>query len=59
VNEKNISAEILDLTGRIVHQVQMSDTDNSIDVSKLQQGTYLLNLKKDNQKWISKKFIKE
>jgi hypothetical protein len=37
----------------------MSDTDNSIDVSKLQQGTYLLNLKKDNQKWISKKFIKE
>lgn len=59
VNEKNISAEILDLTGRIVHKVQMSDTDNSIDVSKLQQGTYLLNLKKDNQKWISKKFIKE
>lgn len=59
VNEKNISAEILDLTGRIVHQVQMSDTDNSIDVSILQQGTYLLNLKKDNQKWISKKFIKE
>ncbi len=59
VNEKNISAEILDLTGRIVHQVQMSDTDNSINVSKLQQGTYLLNLKKDNQKWISKKFIKE
>ncbi|OJX30906.1 MAG: cadherin [Chryseobacterium sp. 36-9] len=59
VNEKNISAEILDLTGRIIHQVQMSDTDNSIDVSKLQQGTYLLNLKKDNQKWISKKFIKE
>jgi hypothetical protein len=59
VNEKNISAEILDLTGRIVHQVQMSDTDKSIDVSKLQQGTYLLNLKKNNQKWISKKFIKE
>ncbi|GGG57420.1 PQQ-dependent sugar dehydrogenase [Epilithonimonas arachidiradicis] len=59
MNGKNISAEILDLTGRIVHQAQISDNDNSIDVSKLQKGTYLLNLKKDNQKWISKKFIKE
>jgi len=59
LNVKNISAEIIDLSGKIIHQVLISDNDQSFDISNLQTGTYILNLKKDDMKILTKKIIKE
>jgi len=59
INDKNITAEILDLSGRSVLNTNVAENDNSIDVSTLRSGNYILVLKKDDIKIISQKIIKE
>jgi len=59
LNEKNISAEVVDLSGKIVHQALVSDINTSFDVSGLKTGTYILNLKKEGMRILTTKIIKE
>ncbi|MDP9954554.1 glucose/arabinose dehydrogenase [Epilithonimonas hungarica] len=59
INDKNITAEILDLSGRSVLNTNVVENDKSIDVSTLRSGNYILVLKKDDIKIISQKIIKE
>ncbi|UQB68710.1 PQQ-dependent sugar dehydrogenase [Epilithonimonas zeae] len=59
LNEKNISAEVVDLSGKIVHQALVSDVNQSVDVSMLKTGTYILNLKKEGMRILTTKIIKE
>jgi len=59
INDKNLTAEILDLSGRTVLDTNVGENDKSIDVTTLKSGNYILILKKDNQKIISQKIIKE
>jgi len=59
INEKNLTAEILDQSGRSVSESKISDNDGSIDVSFLQSGDYILVLKKDDIRIMSQKIIKE
>lgn len=59
INDKNMTAEILDLSGRSVLNTIVAENDKSIDVTTLKSGDYILILKKDNQKIISQKIIKE
>ncbi len=57
-NEASMSqAEIFDLTGRMVATPAINN--QSIDVSKLSVGTYILVLKNENGKSFSHKFIKK
>lgn len=50
-----VSYVIIDLTGKIV---QKSDFENSIDVSELDQGTYLIRLFGDQGRIVDERFIK-
>lgn len=59
INDKNLTAEILDLSGRKISEGKVSENDKSIDVSFLQSGNYILVLKKDDIRIMSQKIIKE
>jgi glucose/arabinose dehydrogenase len=59
INEKNLTAEILDLSGRSVLNINVAENDKSIDVTTLKSGNYILVLKKDDVKIMSQKIIKE
>lgn len=59
INDKNLTVEILDLSGRTVLDTNVGENDKSVDVTTLKSGNYILILKKDNQKIISQKIIKE
>ncbi|WP_312765088.1 PQQ-dependent sugar dehydrogenase [Epilithonimonas sp.] len=59
INDKNLTAEILDLSGRKISEGKVSENDKSIDVSFLQSGDYILVLKKDDIRIMSQKIIKE
>lgn len=59
INDKNLTAEILDLSGRVILSTNVAENDKSIDVTTLKSGNYILVLKKDDTKIISQKIIKE
>ena len=59
LNDKNLTAEIADLTGRSILNTKVSENDKSIDVTTLKSGDYILILKKDDIKILSTKIIKE
>jgi len=59
INDKNLTVEILDLSGRSVLNTNVSENDKSIDVTTLKPGNYILVLKKDDLKIMSQKIIKE
>ena len=59
ISEKNMTIEILDLSGRLIQESKVADNDQSIDVSTLRSGNYILILKKDDIKLMSQKIIKE
>lgn len=59
INEKNLTAEILDLSGRSVLNTNVAENDKSIDVTTLKAGNYILILKKDDLKIMSQRIIKE
>ena len=51
------SAQIFDLSGRIVMDKPLTSTQ--LNISRLQNGTYLLVLKNQNGKSFTQKFVKE
>jgi len=57
--DKNLTVEILDLSGRSVLNTNVAENDKSIDVTTLKSGNYILVLKKDDIKIMSQKIIKE
>ena len=57
VTEKLTTAQIFDLSGRLVFETQL--TSNRINIESLQSGTYLLLLQNEKGKGYSQKFIKE
>lgn len=57
--DKNLSVEILDISGRVILNATVADNDKSIDVTTLKSGNYILVLKKDDIKLMSQKIIKE
>lgn len=59
INEKNLTAEFLDFSGRMILESPVSDGDKRIDISTLSPGEYILVLKKDGVKLVSQKIIKE
>ncbi len=59
INDKNLTAEILDLSGRSVLNTNVAENDKSIDVTTLKPGHYILVVKKDDIKILSTKIIKE
>lgn len=59
ISEKNINAEILDQSGRVILEAKVTENDKSIDVSVLSPGEYILVLKKDDVRFLSQKIIKE
>lgn len=59
VIDKNLSVEILDLSGRVILNTNVAENDKSIDVTSLKSGDYILILKKDDIKLMSQKIIKE
>jgi len=59
ITEKNIYAEILDQSGRLILEAKVTENDKSIDVSVLSPGEYILVLKKDDVRFVSQKMIKE
>lgn len=59
VIDKNLSVEILDLSGRVILNTNVAENDKSIDVTSLKSGDYILVLKKDDIKLMSQKIIKE
>ncbi|PZU90957.1 MAG: cadherin [Chryseobacterium sp.] len=59
INDKNLTAEILDLSGRSILDTNISENDKSIDVTTLKSGNYILVLKKNDIKIMSQKIIKE
>ncbi len=56
-NEKLTSAQVFDLTGRLIMETSL--TSEKLSVAELQNGTYLLLLKNEQGKGFSQKFIKE
>lgn len=59
INDKNLTVEILDLSGRSVLNTNVAENDKSVDVTTLKPGNYILVLKKDDIKIMSQKIIKE
>ena len=59
IAEKNLTAEFLDFSGRVILEGKVADNDKSIDVTSLKSGNYILVLKKDDIKIMSQKIIKE
>ncbi len=59
INDKNLTAEVLDLSGRSILITEVTENDKSIDVRILKSGNYILVLKKNDVKIISQKIIKE
>ncbi|MPS72159.1 MAG: T9SS type A sorting domain-containing protein [Chryseobacterium sp.] len=59
INDKNLTAEVLDLSGREILNTNVAENDKSIDVSTLKSGNYILVLKKDDIRIMSQKIIKE
>ncbi len=59
INDKNLTVEILDLSGRSVLNTNVSENDKSVDITTLKPGNYILVLKKDDIKIMSQKIIKE
>lgn len=59
ITDKNLTVEILDLSGRSVLNTNVAENDKSIDVTTLKSGNYILVLKKDDIKIMSQKIIKE
>lgn len=59
LNADNVSADIMDSTGRLIRTTKISGSNNRIDISELQPGSYFINLIKDSQKFLSQKLIKE
>ncbi len=57
VTEKLTTAQIFDLSGRLVFETQLTST--RINIESLQSGTYLLLLQNEKGKGYSQKFIKE
>ncbi len=57
VTEKLTTAQIFDLSGRLVFETQLTST--KINIESLQSGTYLLLLQNEKGKGYSQKFIKE
>jgi hypothetical protein len=57
VTEKLTTAQIFDLSGRLVFETPL--TSNRINIESLQSGTYLLLLQNEKGKGYSQKFIKE
>lgn len=55
-NHNNFNVSIYDITGRYIKEY--INVNNSIDVSQLKNGVYMLNINLDNKR-IIKKFIKE
>lgn len=55
-NHNNLNVSIYDITGRYIKEY--INVNNSIDVSQLKNGVYMLNINLDNKR-IIKKFIKE
>ena len=59
IAEKNLTAEFLDFSGRVILEGKVAENDKSIDVTSLKSGNYILFLKKDDIKIMSQKIIKE
>ncbi len=59
ITEKNINAEILDQSGRVILETKVTENDKSMDVSVLSPGEYILVLKKDDVRFVSQKIIKD
>src|SRR6218665_2961016 len=59
IQDKNLTAEFLDLSGRVIFEGKVSENDKSVDVTSLKSGNYILVLKKDDIKIMSQKIIKE
>jgi len=59
IAEKNLTAEFLDFSGRVILECKVAENDKSIDVTSLKAGNYILILKKDDIKIMSQKMIKE
>ena len=59
MNEKKLTAEILDPTGRLIMTTSVAESDKSIDIVGLKSGNYMMVIKKDNIKILSTKIIKE
>ncbi len=62
-NVSDINATVVDANGKTVISTAFNETSanqlNSLDISKLNAGVYMLNLKKDNQAIAVKTFIKK
>jgi len=58
LTEKNVTAEILDQSGRIILESKVSENDKRVDISSLSAGDYILVLRKDDIRFISQKIIK-
>lgn len=59
IAEKNLTAEFLDFSGRMILESKVAENDKGIDVTSLKSGNYILVLKKDDIKILSQKIIKE
>ena len=56
---KNISIKIFDTTGRLVRNIEnVKSGENSINISELENGLYLLNLRDGNNS-VTRRFIKQ
>jgi hypothetical protein len=47
--QSNTSAQILDITGKLISEKNISDNNSTIDLSKLNAGTYLLKVMENNK----------
>ncbi len=59
IAEKNLTAEFLDFSGRMILESKVAENDKGIDVTNLKSGNYILVLKKGDIKILSQKIIKE
>ncbi|MCX6294609.1 MAG: T9SS type A sorting domain-containing protein [Bacteroidetes bacterium] len=57
-SSKNVSVRIYDATGRLVKNIHIQSGENSINISELENGLYLLNLQDGNNS-VTKRFVKQ
>jgi hypothetical protein len=55
---RNITIQIMDINGRVVAQQQQRYQNTTVNISKLQSGSYVLRIQGNNRENFVKQFIK-
>ncbi|HAT70756.1 T9SS type A sorting domain-containing protein, partial [Croceibacter atlanticus] len=58
-NSKNLDVKLFDMLGRSVLKTTLSQANNTVNVSNLATGAYLVQIKTDNGKTTTKRLIVE